>query len=150
MCSAGGVDIQVNFKNTMVGDSRGNSLDLVYTMMVDPSISQPRIYDLCGQTHALIFDLSIASTNEVIDTLLRLEAENCPTLTAQDSSVYRGFACNVGEVLNKIADELVPRCLECPAGFFAGRNASSCTRCPQGQYQDEARQESCKACPAGR
>ena len=150
-CSAGGVDINVKFKKTIVGSTRGNSLDLVYTMMVDPSISQPRIYDLCGQTHALIFDLSIASTNEVISPLLKLEAgDNCPSLTAQDSSVYRGFACNAGEVLNKIADELVPRCLECPAGFFAGRNASSCTRCPMGTFQDEARQETCKACPAGR
>jgi len=150
-CSAGGVQIGVNFKKTMIGDVRGNILELIYTMMVDPTISQPRIYDLCGQTHALIFDLSIASTNDVISPLIKLGAgDQCPTLTASDSSVYRGFACNVGEVLNKIADELVPRCLECPAGFFAGRNASSCTRCPRGQYQDDARQGSCKACPAGR
>ena len=150
-CSAGGVSINVNFKKTTAGEARGNSLDLIYTMMVDPSISQPRIYDICGQVHALIFDLSIASTNEVIDSLLKVDAgDQCPSLTAHDSNVFRGFACNAGEVLNKIADELVPRCLECPAGFFAGRNASSCTRCPLGTYQDDARQGSCKACPAGR
>ena len=150
-CSAGGVNIQVNFKKTVSGDVRGNSLDLIYTMMVDPSISQPRIYDICGQVHALIFDISIASSNDVIDSLLEVDAgDQCPSLKAHDSSVFRGFACNAGEVLNKIADELVPRCLECPAGFFAGRNASSCTRCPLGMYQDEARQGECKACPAGR
>ena len=48
-CSAGGVKIDVDFKKTMVGDIRGNTLELIYTMMVDPSISQPRIYDICGQ-----------------------------------------------------------------------------------------------------
>ncbi len=150
-CSAGGVEIGVNFKQTAVGAVRGNSLDLIYTMMVDPSISQPRIYDLCGQTHALLFDLSIPSTNQVIGDLIRVDAgEQCPTLAAFDSSVSRGFACDVGEVLNKIVDELIPRCLECPAGFFAGRGQESCTRCPRGEYQDEARQGGCKACPPGR
>ena len=150
-CSAGGVKIVVTFKKTMVGEVRGNSLQLIYTMMVDPSISQPRIYDLCGQTHSLIFDLTIPSTNKVIESLIKVNAgEQCPTLTAANSEVSRGFACNVGEVLNKIVDELVPRCLECPAGFFAGRGEESCTRCPLGQYQDEPRQGSCKQCPAGR
>ena len=149
-CSAGGVNIQVNFKKTMIGDVRGNNLDLIYTMMVDPSISQPRIYELCGQTHSLIFDLTIG-TNEVIEALTKVDVgEQCPTLTAMSSGVSRGFACSEGEVLNKIASSLVPRCLECPAGFFAEQGETACTRCPKGQYQDEARQGSCKQCPIGR
>ena len=119
--------------------------------MVSPSFSQPRIYDLCGQTHSLIFDLSIPSTNKVIENLLEISAsEQCPSLSASDSSVSRGFACETGEILNKFGDELVPRCLECPAGFFAGIGEASCTRCPKGQYQDEVRQGSCKQCPSGR
>ena len=134
-CSAGGVKIDVDFKKTMIGDIRGNTLELIYTMMVDPSISQPRIYDICGQVHALMFDLSIASNRDVITPLIEINAgADCPTLKAHDSNVFRGFAWNAGEVLNKIADELVPRCLACPAGFFAGRNVSSCTRCPMGSY----------------
>ena len=150
-CSAGGVEIKVNFKPTQSGSSRGNSLAMIYTFMVDPTISQPRIFDLCGQTHALIFDLSLTSTNDVIQPLLKLSAGDlCPTLSAVDTDVFRGFACSTGEVLNRITDSLVPRCLECPAGFYAGRNASSCTECPHGEYQDEPRQGSCKACPAGR
>jgi len=151
-CSAGGVSIDVNFKPTMVGEVIGNSIELLYTMMVAPSVTQPRIFDLCGQTHDLIFDLSISQTNEVINQLIKVVSADiqCPTLTAVDSEVYRGFACNVGEVLNKIESTLVPRCLECPAGYTAGRNASSCTLCPRGQYQDEPRQGSCKRCPEGR
>ena len=150
-CSAGGVKIDVNFKETSVGEVRGNTLQLIYTMMVDPSISQPRIYELCGQTHSILFDLQISSTNNVIDSLIKLNAgDECPTLTATGSDVSRGFACSTGEVLNKIVDELVPRCLECPAGFFAKRGESSCTRCALGFYQDESRQGQCKQCPAGR
>ena len=102
-CSAGGVSIDVNFKPTMVGEVIGNSIELLYTMMVAPSVTQPRIFDLCGQTHDLIFDLSISQTNEVINQLIKVVSADiqCPTLTAVDSEVYRGFACNVGEVLKQ-------------------------------------------------
>ena len=84
-CSVGGVNVDVNFKPTMVGEINGNTFELIYTMMVDPSISQPRIYELCGQTHSLIYDLTIPSTNEVINSLIKVNVgEECPTLTASD------------------------------------------------------------------
>jgi len=150
-CSAGGVDIEVKFKPTRLGNKIGNSLELIYTTMVSPSVSQPRIYDLCGQTHDLIFDLSLVATNAVIESLLKVSGgDQCPSLLADDSSVSRGFACNTGEILNKFGDALVPRCLECPAGFFAGIGEESCTRCPKGFYQNEVRQGECKRCPEGR
>lgn len=150
-CSASGVPIDVKFKKTLVGDVRANNIDLIYTMMVDPTISQPRIYELCGQTHSLIFDLTLSTGSDIISNIVKVNGgDECPTLTAKRSEVSRGFACNVGEVLNKIVDELVPRCLECPAGFYAGRGETSCTQCPRGQYQDDPRQGSCKQCPAGR
>ena len=150
--SAGGFNILVNFKPTVVGEARGNSIPLIYTMMVDPSISQPKIFDICGQTHNLIFDLVIGQTNKVIQPIIKIISPDiqCPTLTAAQSGVFCGFACTIGEVLNKIESSLVPRGLECPAGYTAGRNASPCTLCPRFQYQDEARQGSCNACPAGR
>ena len=47
-------------------------MDLTYTMMVTPTLPQPRVYDLCGQTHDLIFDLSIQRTNELIAQLLEV------------------------------------------------------------------------------
>ena len=65
----------MNFKPTVVGEVHGNSIQFLYTMMVDPSIFQPRIFDICGQTHDLIFDLSIAQTNKVIQPIIKSSAQ---------------------------------------------------------------------------
>jgi hypothetical protein len=148
---AGGVDIQVVLRPTTATKTGDNIVDLVYTMMVTPSLPQPRVYDICGQTHDLIFDLSIQRTNELISDLLEIEGdgEACPPLRALRSDVKRGFTCREGEVLNKLRNSDVPRCLECPAGFFGGRGESSCQPCPRGTYQDEARQGTCKPCASG-
>ena len=70
-------------------------------------------------------------------------------LSLLESDVSRGFVCQTGEVLNKIRATDVPRCLECPSGFFAKKGAESCTLCPAGTYQNEPRQGTCKACPPG-
>ena len=152
-CSAGtgGVDIQVSFKPTVAAKRGENTVDVTYVMMVTPSLPQPRVYDLCGQTHDLIFDLSIQRTNELISDLLEIPGDNdfCPPLRALRSDVSRGFTCRVGEVLNKLRNADVPRCLECPAGFFAGKGETGCTACPKGTYQDEPRQGTCKPCPSG-
>ena len=102
-----------------------NIVDVTYVMMISPALPQPRFYDLCGQTHDLIFDLSIQTTNEIIADILTIPSpsgtEECPPLRALSSDVGRGFVCQIGEVLNKIRASDVPRCLECPAGFFAGQ-----------------------------
>ncbi len=77
---------------------------------VTPSLPQPRVYDLCGQTHDLIFDLSIAPTKVLIKELLEIPGNDvCPGLKALSTNVERGFVCEVGEVLNKIRSSEVPR-----------------------------------------
>jgi hypothetical protein len=98
-CSAGtgGVDIQVAFKPTVsrVAPTDSSVVEVTYTLMVTPALSQPRVYDLCGQTHDLIFDLSIQRTNQLIADLLEVPGaiESCPTLRATRSNVSRGFVC---------------------------------------------------------
>ena len=62
----GGVDIQVTFKPAVAQKTGENIMDITYTMMLSPALPQPRFYDLCGQTHDLVFDLSIQTTNELI------------------------------------------------------------------------------------
>ena len=92
-------------------------------------------------------------TNERISSILEIPSpsgsDECPPLRALTSDIKRGFVCQVGEVLNKIRASDVPRCLECPAGFFAGKGEESCTLCQAGTYQNEARQGQCKTCPPG-
>ena len=141
-CSAGsgGVDIIVDFKRTVAKKTSDNLIEMTFTMMISPNLPQPRVYDLCGQTHDLIFDLSITDTNEIIQDLISVPASDaCPAINYIKSDVSRGFVCSDGEVLNTILASDVPRCLECPAGFFAAKGASKCTACPKGMYQDEVR-----------
>jgi hypothetical protein len=82
-----------------------------YTLRIAPAVRQPLLYDLCGSTLSLIFDLSVPSTSEVIGPLLNVSAigNTCPPLRAMTSSVSRGFACAKGDVLTKV-DDGVPRC----------------------------------------
>ena len=152
-CSAGsgGVQISVDFKPTDGKKTSENLLDITYTLMVAPALPLPRVYDLCGQTHDLIFDLQIERTNAIIANLLEIPniGEICPPLRGIDSEIKRGFVCDEGSVLNNITSRNVPRCLECPAGFFGAKEASECTECPKGTYQDEPRMGSCKQCPEG-
>eukprot|EP00096_Caligus_rogercresseyi_P005025 TRINITY_DN1980_c0_g2_i1.p1 TRINITY_DN1980_c0_g2~~TRINITY_DN1980_c0_g2_i1.p1 ORF type:complete len:2992 (-),score=731.35 TRINITY_DN1980_c0_g2_i1:531-9380(-) len=152
-CSAGsgGVNINVTFVNTDVTRTSENALDLTYTLLVAPDLPQPRVYDLCGQTHDLIFDLAILRTNELIEVLLTIPGDGtlCPGLRALSSRVNRGFVCSTGQVLSESNSSSVPVCLECPAGFFAGQGKSECSPCPKGTYQDSPRSGSCLSCPPG-
>lgn len=161
-CSAGsGVKIAVDFKPTTAKLGTFNDVvEMTYTLMISPELPQPRVYDICGQTHDLIFDLGIPSTSKIIQDLLELPAvqggtgeasDDCPPLKAVSSNVSRGFVCSHGEVLNRLRSitSEVPRCLECPAGFFAEKGATACTLCPRGTFQDQARQGSCKPCQEG-
>ena len=71
----------------------------------------------------LIFDLQIERTNTIIANLLEIPniGEICPPLRGIDSEIKRGFVCDEGSVLNNITSRNVPRCLECPAGFFGAK-----------------------------
>lgn len=150
---SGGVDIQVTYKPAVARKTGENLMDITYTMMVSPALALPDLYDHCGGTHNFVFNLENTITNERISSILEIPSpsgsDECPPLRALTSDIKRGFVCQVGEVLNKIRASDVPRCLECPAGFFAGKGEESCTLCQAGTYQNEARQGQCKTCPPG-
>lgn len=82
-----------------------------YIVDIVPEIRQPQLYDLCGSTLNLMFDLSVPYANAVIEPLLNVASigNQCPPLKALKSESNRGFTCNIGEVLNMDTND-VPRC----------------------------------------
>ena len=117
------------------GQHRGNHLRPV--RHAGDAVRQPQLYDLCGSTLGLVFDLSVPSTSALLSPLLDLAATSnseCPSMKAVNSSLSRGFACGVGEILNMPAAANVPRCLHCPAGTSAVSGAKNCALCPRGSY----------------
>lgn len=115
-------------------------------------MKQTQLYDLCGSTLNLIFDLSVPYASAVLEPLLNVSSvsNQCPPLRALTSQITRGFACGTGEVLNMETNS-VPRCLHCPAGTYTldVNDESRCEPCARGYYQSRARQGSCIRCPAG-
>jgi len=165
-CSAVNVRMDVRFFNTTATASPtgDNTLTIEYDLRVDPEVKQPVLYELCGSTLGLIFDLNVPSTSVIVESLLNITSEQmagaCPSLVALRSSISRGFSCDSGEVLDQPAAAItsaqnarappsLPKCLQCPAGTFAGRNPHACVSCPKGYYQDTTRQGSCTKCPDG-
>ncbi|XP_076318247.1 uncharacterized protein LOC143229580 isoform X1 [Tachypleus tridentatus] len=151
-CSAINVRMDITFHNTTAQARSENMLALSYVLRIDPMVHQPLLYDLCGSTLGLIFDLSVPSTSAIIEPILNISAQNvggqCPGLQATESSVTRGFTCDKGEVLNENLNGKIPSCLHCPAGTHASFE-EKCVFCPRGFYQDLTRQGSCKRCPDG-
>lgn len=84
-----------------------------FVLVIVPVIRQPQVYDLCGSTIGLIFDLSVPYASKVIEPLLNVSAigNQCPPLRALKSTITRGFTCSIGEVLNMDTND-VPRCRE--------------------------------------
>lgn len=82
-----------------------------FVLGVLPEVRQPQLYDFCGSTLNLVFDLSVSYASAAIEPLLNISAvaNQCPPLKALRSSVSKGFACNIGEVLNMDTNQ-VPRC----------------------------------------
>lgn len=149
-CSAVNVNMNVSFLEAKPSLLDENVVQIDYILGVLPAVKQPQLYELCGSTLNLIFDLSVPYASAAIEPLLNVSAvgNQCPPLKALRSTIARGFSCNVGEVLNMDMNQ-VPRCLHCPAGTAAGLNQKSCTLCPRGFYQDRERQGNCNRCPAG-
>lgn len=149
-CSAVGVNMNVSFVRAVPSLVEENVVKIDFVLVVIPSVKQPQLFEFCGSSLNLIFDLSVPSASAVIEPLLNVSAigNQCPPLRALKSSITRGFSCSVGEVLNMDTND-VPRCLHCPAGTFAGENQSSCTYCARGYYQNRDRQGACIKCPAG-
>ncbi|XP_055387901.1 uncharacterized protein LOC129616312 isoform X2 [Condylostylus longicornis] len=149
-CSAVNVNMNVSFIRSVPTLLEENVVKMDFIMSVLPAIRQPQLYDLCGSTLNLIFDLSVPYASAVIENLLNISniGNQCPPLRALKSSIGRGFTCSVGEVLNMDTND-VPRCLHCPAGTYAGSGQSICTYCPRGFFQNRERQGSCMRCPTG-
>lgn len=151
-CSAINVKMDITFHNTSIRLKGDNEVVIGYTVRIDPVVRQTLLYDLCGSTLGLIFDLSVPSTSAIIEPILNITSDSlphqCPGLQAIRSSVTRGFSCEDGEVLNLIGEGQVPRCLHCPAGTYASK-ANECLFCARGFYQDTVRQAACKRCPDG-
>ncbi|KAK7873875.1 hypothetical protein R5R35_005737 [Gryllus longicercus] len=149
-CSAVNVNMNVSFIDARPQLLEENVVQMDFILVIVPAVKQPQLYDLCGSTLNLIFDLSVPYASAVIEPLLNVSAigNQCPPLRALKSNISRGFDCNVGEVLNMDTND-VPRCLHCPAGTFAGEKQRLCTACPRGFYQNHDRQGSCLRCPLG-
>lgn len=110
-CSAVNVKMNVSFLKAVAALIKENVVKIDYILNIVPVIRQPQIYDLCGSTLNLMFDLSVPYANAVIEPLLNVSAigNQCPPLKALNSSNIRGFTCSVGEVLNMDTND-VPRC----------------------------------------
>lgn len=149
-CSAVNVNMNVSFIKSIPTLLEENVVKMEFILVIIPAVRQPQLYDLCGSTLNLIFDLSVPYASAVIEPLLNVSSigNQCPPLRALKSSISRGFTCSVGEVLNMDTSD-VPRCLHCPAGTFAGDKQKQCTYCPRGYYQSRDRQGSCLRCPPG-
>lgn len=82
-----------------------------FVLEVVPTVRQTQLYDHCGSTLILIFDLSVPYAGAAIKPLLNISAigNQCPPLRPLQSSSTKGFTCSVGEVLNMDTND-VPRC----------------------------------------
>ncbi|RWS09468.1 uncharacterized protein B4U79_12754 [Dinothrombium tinctorium] len=157
-CSAINVKMEIRFFNTTAVIGKNNQLSIDYVLRIDPAVRQPLLYELCGSTLGLIFDLSVPSTSAIIEPILNISASQvggvCPGINAIRSQVKRGFTCQLGEVLNVPSSassnpNQIPRCLHCPSGTFASMDMQMCHFCPRGFYQDTTRQGTCRRCPDG-
>lgn len=149
-CSAVNVNMNVSFVKSVPSLLEENVVKVDFILSILPAVRQPQLYELCGSTLNLIFDLSVPYASAVIDSLLNISniGNQCPPLRALKSNISRGFTCSVGEVLNMDTSD-VPRCLHCPAGTYVITGQSVCTNCPRGYYQNRDRQGTCLRCPAG-
>uniref|UniRef100_A0A182Y3Y1 Notch n=1 Tax=Anopheles stephensi TaxID=30069 RepID=A0A182Y3Y1_ANOST len=149
-CSAVYVNMNVTILKSVPRLLEENVVQMDFILLIDPAVKQPQLYDLCGSTLNLIFDLSVPYASAAIEPLSNVKSigNECPPLRALKSAISRGFTCGVGEVLNMDTND-VPRCLHCPAGTYAGENQKTCSPCSKGFYQHRERQGSCLKCPVG-
>lgn len=112
-CSAVNVNMNVSFVRSLATLVEDNVIKIDFILAIIPVVRQPQLYELCGSTLGLIFDLSVPYASEVIQPLLNVSSigNQCPPLKALQSTISRGFTCNVGEVLNMDTND-VPRCCE--------------------------------------
>ena len=82
--------MNVTFVESQTDLVEDNIAEISYVLSVKPAVRQPQLYDLCGSTLGLVFDLSIPSTSAVVSPLLDLAATSnspeCPSMKAVNSS----------------------------------------------------------------
>lgn len=110
-CSAVNVKMNVSFIKSIPSLIEENVLKIDFILDIVPVVKQPQLFDLCGATLNLMFDLSVPYANAVIEPLLNVPSigNQCPPLKALKSTNHKGFTCSVGEVLNMDTND-VPRC----------------------------------------
>lgn len=110
-CSAVNVNMNVSFIKAIPSLLEENVVKIDFVIAVVPVVKQPQLYDLCGSTLNLIFDLSVPYASAVIEPLFNVSSigNQCPPLRGLKSTITRGFTCSVGEVLNMDTND-VPRC----------------------------------------
>ncbi|GBP01110.1 hypothetical protein EVAR_72456_1 [Eumeta japonica] len=101
-CSAVNVNMNITFLKSVPSLVEENVVKMDFILSILPAIRQPQLYELCGSTLNLIFDLSVPYASAVIDSLLNISniGNQCPPLRALKSNISRGFTCSIGEVLN--------------------------------------------------
>lgn len=121
-----------------------NILKMDFVLAIVPAIRQSQLYDLCGSTLNLIFDLSVPHVNAAIEAIWNVSAidNQCLPLRALQTPISRGFTCSIGKVLNMDTND-VSRCLQCPAATFAEEKQKQCTVCPKGFYENSDRLGAC-------
>lgn len=165
-CSAINVPMQVQFYNATASVSTdGQQLNVEYVLRVRPTVRQHTLYELCGSTLGLAFDLNVPSTSAVVEPIMHINqsqlSDSCPSLSAIRSNVQRGFSCSSGHVLTDgsrsssgtsvrpSSQQPLPVCVQCPAGAYAEHESQTCRACPIGHYQSEPGQNECERCPVG-
>lgn len=110
-CSAVNVNINVTFVNVIPTLLDENVVKMDFVLAIIPAVRQTQLYDLCGSTLNLIFDLSVPYASALIEPVLNVSSigNQCPPLRAIRSSITKGFTCSTGEVLNMDTND-VPRC----------------------------------------
>lgn len=112
--------MNVSFIKAMPSLVDDNLVKVDFILEVLPAVRQHQLYDLCGSTLSLMFDLSVPYASAVIEPLLNVSSIGnlCPPLRALKSMNTRGFTCSVGEVLNMDTND-VPRCCKYNLGCNA-------------------------------
>ena len=87
-------------------------------------------------------------------TALGVVGSSLLTINANADTIYMCKTCKAGTYANNNKCETCPAgsyCIDgvkksCPAGKFSASGASSCSACPDGEYQNESGRHFCKPC----
>ncbi|XP_052741805.1 beta-1,3-glucan-binding protein-like isoform X1 [Bicyclus anynana] len=116
-CSAINVNTNVTFIKAMLSLLDETEVKVDFVLEITPARNETLLYDLCGTTLKLIFDLSVPYASALIEPILNVSSigNQCPSLRAIRSSISRGFIWNIGEALIRDTNDVPTRQLEDPS-----------------------------------